>query len=120
MNRFLVLPRDPQGAWDDVSPAEMQRIVEKYVAWGDGLRSAGKMETGEKLRDGEGKVLRGEGEALAVSDGPFAEAKEVVGGFWILRARDLDEAAALVSDCPHLAFGSLELRAIESGEAPPA
>lgn len=113
MARFLVLPRDPVGSFDDVSPKEMQRIVEKYVAWGTRLREEGAMEGGEKLRDGEGRVLRGEGEALATADGPFAEAKEVVGGFWIIRARDLDEAVRRVSDCPHLGFGSLEIRPIE-------
>ncbi|MEX2468046.1 MAG: hypothetical protein WD995_14135 [Gemmatimonadota bacterium] len=37
MARFLVLPRDPPGAWDDVSPSEMQRIVEKYMAWSSKL-----------------------------------------------------------------------------------
>lgn len=113
MARFLVLPRDPEGSFEDVSPAEMQRIVAKYVAWSAKLGEAGKLEGGEKLRDGAGRVLRGEGEALSTADGPFAEAKEVVGGFWILRADDLDEATDLVSDCPHLAFGSLEVREIE-------
>lgn len=113
MARFLVLPRDPVGGLDDVSPAEMQRIVEKYLAWGAKLAEAGKLEGGEKLQDGEGRVLRGEGDALATADGPFAEAKEVVGGFWILRAEDLDEAVRLASDCPHLGFGSLEIRPID-------
>lgn len=113
MARFLVIPRDPSGSWDDVSPAEMQRVVEKYVAWGARLDQAGQLEAGEKLCDGRGRVLRGEGEALSVADGPFAEAKEVIGGFWILRAADLEEAVSLVSDCPHLGFGSLELREIE-------
>jgi len=113
MARFLVLPRDPVGSFQDVSPAEMQRIVGKYVAWGDRLRAEGKLEGGEKLRDGAGRVLRGEGEALSTADGPFAEAKEVVGGFWILQAESLEEASDLVADCPHLAFGSLEVRQIE-------
>ena len=113
MARFLVLPRDPSGAWDDVSPAEMQRVVEKYMQWGSRLADAGKLEAGEKLQDGDGRVLGGEGAALRVTNGPFAEAREVVGGFWIVQAEDYDEAVRLVSDCPHLAFGSLEIRRIE-------
>lgn len=113
MARFLVLPRDPASAWEDVSPAEMQRIVEKYVAWTTRLAEAGKLEGGEKLEDGDGRVVKGEGEGLKVSNGPFAEAKEVVGGFWILRAEDYEEAVRLVSDCPHVGVGTLEIRRIE-------
>ena len=117
MARFLVLPRDPSGSWDEVSPAEMQRIVEKYVAWGGKLAEAGRLEGREKLEDGDGRVLGGEGAALRVTNGPFAEAKEVIGGFWILKADDYDDAVRLVSDCPHLAFGSLEIRQIEEMSA---
>jgi hypothetical protein len=117
MARFLVLPREPSDAWDDVSPADMQRIIERYVAWGNELAEAGMLEGGEKLQDGDGRVLGGEGAALRVTNGPFAEAKEVVGGFWIVRAHDYEEAVRLVSDCPHLAFGSLEVRRIEETSA---
>lgn len=113
MGRFLVLPRDPADAWDDVSPAEMQRIVEKYVAWGDKLGEAGKLEGGEKLEDGAGRTMAGEGDGLRVSNGPFAEAKEVIGGFWIIRAADYEEAVELLRDCPHLMYGTLEVRRIE-------
>lgn len=113
MGRFLVLPRDPSGAWDDVSPQEMQQIVEKYLAWGNKLAGAGKLAGGEKLEDGTGKVLVGEGAGLKVTNGPFAEAKEVVGGFWIIDAADYAEAVELVGDCPHLGVGSLEIRRIE-------
>jgi hypothetical protein len=116
MRRFLVLPRDPEGSWDEVSPAEMQRIVERYVAWTRRLAEEGRLEVGEKLRDGEGRVLRRRAGALDAADGPFVEAKEVVGGFWILRAEDLEAAQALLADCPHLEIGSLEVREIDETE----
>lgn len=113
MPRFLLLPRDPVGGWDDVSPAEMQRIVEKYVAWSAKLGEAGRLKGGEKLAFEGGKVLRRNGESVAVTDGPFVEAKEVVGGFWIIEATDYDDALEVVTDCPHLEYGSLEVRRIE-------
>ena len=50
---------------------------------------------------------------MSVTDGPFVEVKEVVGGLWIVVADDLDGAQALMHDCPHLEFGSLEIREIE-------
>ena len=47
------------------------------------------------------------------TDGPFVESKEIVGGFYLLTARDYDEALQLVADAPHLAFGSIEIRQVE-------
>lgn len=109
MPRFLVLARDLPESFTALSPEEMQRIIQRYVVWSDGLAAAGRLEAGEKLRDGQGRVLR-EG---SVTDGPFAEVKEVVGGVWILKADDLDHCQALVADSPHLDYGSLEIREIE-------
>lgn len=77
------------------------------------------MEVGEKLRDGAGRVLRREDGALVAADGPFVEAKEVVGGFWIVRAEDLDAAQALLAGCPHLEVGSLEVREIDEMDQAP-
>jgi hypothetical protein len=57
-------------------------------------------------------VRRADGE-LMVTDGPYVESKEFLGGFWIIEASSYDEMVKLVSDSPHLATGSLELRQIE-------
>jgi hypothetical protein len=48
-----------------------------------------------------------------ITDGPYAEAREVIGGLFILEAADYEEAVALSRDCPHLDFGSIEIREIE-------
>jgi hypothetical protein len=116
MAKFMVLPRDPaQGL--GLSPAEMQKILEKYMAWTAKLAQAGKLDHGNKLKDGEGRLLGkvgGEkGGKPTVTDGPYAEAKEVLGGYWVIIAKDYDEALSLVGDCPHLQFGTLEVRAVE-------
>jgi hypothetical protein len=50
---------------------------------------------------------------MSVTDGPFAEGKEIIGGFWLIDADDLDDAVRTVSECPHLENGSLEVREIE-------
>ena len=118
MARFLVLPREAAETFAGVSPSEMQRIIEKYLAWSGKLAEAGHLEGGEKLEDGQGRVLRKSANGMDVTDGPFAEAKEVVGGFWILKADDYEEAVRLASDCPHLAYGTLEVRRIEEFDAP--
>jgi len=114
MPQFLILPYEQPGDFADLSPAEMQRIVERYVAWTDRLRAGGTLERSAKLKDGEGRVLRGAAKKLQVSDGPYAETKEIVGGFWVVEAATYDEVVRLCADCPHLEFGTLSIRALES------
>ena len=111
MSRFLVLLRDEPSGFASLSPAEMQAIIEKYVAWGERLRASGHLQLGDKLVDGSGRVIRGA--SPMVSDGPFVESREIVGGVYVLAARDYDEAVALLSDSPHLTFSSIEIREIE-------
>lgn len=116
MPRYLMLARDP-GAWSEaaqaMSPAEIQAILGRYQAWAERVAAQGKLLSGEKLRDGEGRVLASRDGNVAVTDGPHTASKEVIGGFWILNADSYEQATALAKDNPHLAFGSLELREIE-------
>lgn len=119
MPKFIVIPRDEPGQFDHLSPADMQAMVQRYHTWTQELAAAGRLTLGHKLRDGEGKVLRGNGGgAPSVTDGPFVETKEVIGGFWMIEADDLDHAVETVSTCPHLehARGSLEVRQVEGME----
>ena len=113
MPRFIVIPREDTGTFADISPEEMQAVVQRYHAWSMELAGAGRLLMGEKLKDGEGKVLRGPAGAMSVTDGPFVETKEIIGGFWIVEADDLEHAVEVVSGCPHLENGSLEIREIE-------
>ncbi len=91
MAKFLVLARDT-GIRPDMSPEEVQRIMEKYFAWTYGLRNSGKLHDTNKLSDGEGRVMRRSNGQLRVTDGPFAESNEVLGGYWMLEASDYAEA----------------------------
>lgn len=116
MPSYLLLARDSNEAvktWQGMSAQEVQAAIAKYQAWSERVASQGKLKDGQKLRDGEGKVLRGQGKSLKVTDGPHSESKEIIGGFWILEASSYDEAVKLAADSPHLEHGSLELREIE-------
>lgn len=89
-------------------------IVARYVAWSGELQRSGRLVRGDKLEDGTGRVLRKACGAVQVTDGPFAEARELVGGFYIIEAQDWDDAAAIARGCPHLELGgSIELRRLE-------
>jgi hypothetical protein len=68
---------------------------------------------GQKLMDGEGRVLQKQNGKLSVIDGPFAEAKEVVGGFFVIEAANYDEAVEAAKTCPHMEFGTIEVRQTE-------
>ena len=116
MPRYLLVARDA-GRWSELvgsaSPAEMQAVTAKYKAWTQRVAGTGKLKGGEKLRDGQGRVLRGQEKALKVTDGPYVESKEVLGGFWLVDADSYDEVVQLAADSPHLQFGTLEIREIE-------
>ena len=58
MAKFVLMLRDQGTFGADMSPADIQAVIEKYIAWGEGLRQRGQLHLGEKLRDGEGRVLR--------------------------------------------------------------
>jgi hypothetical protein len=113
MPKFLLLPRDDGTGFLALSPTEMQAAIAKYVAWSEGLRASGAMQLGEKLRDGEGRVVTRGGDGLVVTDGPFCEAREMIGGVWIIDVADYAAAVAAVQDCPHLQFGSIEIRQVQ-------
>ena len=112
MAKFLVLARSTGEAYKNRSPQDMREILQKYMAWAAGLRDAGHMLHAEKLR-ADGRVVRGSGPGMLVTDGPFAESKEVLGGFWLLEAKSYEEVQGFLKDHPHLDAGSLEVRQIE-------
>jgi hypothetical protein len=95
------------------SPEKIQAIIARYEAWSGKLRERGKLLGQNKLRDREGRVMTRKGSNVAVTDGPFAEVKEIIGGYFLLEAKNYDEALSLANDCPHLDFGSIEVREIE-------
>jgi hypothetical protein len=112
---MLLLHRTAGSTMKDLGPAELQAIFQRYQDWSDKMREAGRLVAGNKLADGAGRVLaRGAGKKVVVRDGPFAETKEVVGGFFTIDAKDYDEAVALASDCPHLDLGGkIEVREVD-------
>ena len=108
MPQFILLLRDERRPGNGFSPEEMQNLIQKYADW---RRS--KATGGQKLTDGEGRVLRKQNGKPSVIDGPFAEAKEVMGGFFVIEAASFDEAVETAKTCPHVEFGSIEVRQIQ-------
>src|SRR5438445_13349364 len=78
MAKYVLMLRD-HGTYEGLGAEEMQKIIGRYRAWSGRLRESGKLTGGEKLRDRQGRVMKRSGSNLAVTDGPFAEAKEIIG-----------------------------------------
>lgn len=108
MPQFVLMLRDNGSFPTDISAEEIQQILARYNAWSAPLGA-----TGQKLRDGEGRVMVRKDDRVSVTDGPYAESREVIGGYYLIDAADYDAAAKLAEDCPHLDFGSIEIRQIE-------
>lgn len=89
--------------YQHLSPDQRQQLVMRWNAWFDELTAQGKATEGQPLEN-ETRVVSGQGGSRVV-DGPFAEAKEAIGGYVKLLARDLDEATAIARRHPGLAYG---------------
>lgn len=111
---YLVISR---GQWDkNFSRDEIQNVIDRFYTWLHGSIAEGKMKPGQRLTY-KGKTVKRQS---ATTDGPFGESKEVVGGYWFILAKDLDEAAEIAQGNPCLDFGLfLEIRPIDPQIATP-
>ncbi len=86
-----------------LSPEQMQQVADKWMNWFKGLTAEGKVVAGSPLEK-EGKIVSGKNGRI-VADGPFAESKEAIGGYFLLKVNTLEEAVAIAQECPGLAYG---------------
>ena len=101
MEKFMLIFQG--GEMDGASPEEMQANMAKWMAWIDRLSKANKYVAGEPLLPG-GKLVSGKA-GKTVTDGPYTEGKEVVGGFFIINANDMNDAVNIARDCPSFETG---------------
>src|SRR5436190_3498935 len=111
-SEFLVISR---GQWDkDASPEKIEAAIDEFYGWLENHVAQGRMKTGSRLKRQRADVSRNG----IVMDGPFGEGKEVVGGYWFVTARNLQEAAELLAQSPCAQYGlSYEIRPLEPERA---
>jgi hypothetical protein len=102
MSEFVYLYRGGRRA---ESPAEGDQQMQRWVRWLQELAETGHIRDQGQPLEPEGKVVRGKGRP--VTDGPYAESKDVVGGYTLVEAKDLAQAADLAQGCPIFEFGGL-------------
>lgn len=113
MSEFIFLYRNTEQARREAmgSPERAQQSMAKWRAWMKDLTDKGFLKNPGQPLEGVGKVVGGK--KKTVTDGPYAETKDIVGGFSIIEARDLDQAAQLAAGCPVTeGGGSVEVRPV--------
>lgn len=109
--RFICLGYADPSAFSAMSEKEMEAAMEECFLYDDELRRGGHFVGGEALQEAKTAVtLRQGAKGVEVTDGPYAETKEYLGGILILEARDLNHAIALMSKHPGVRFGPFEIR----------
>ncbi len=109
--KFICLGYMDESKWTSLSEVEIQQIMDECMAYDDELRRGGHFIGGEALQSARNAVtLRVKNGSISVTDGPYAETKELLGGILLLEARDLNHAIALMSHHPGVKMGPFEIR----------
>ena len=108
MTRFMLIYRNRSESYQKISPDEMQRLHQKWQSWiADGFQKGWLLDSGNGLKT-EGCVVNAQ---MLVTDGPFVESKEIVGGYGIVQAESIAAATEIAKGCPILlGGGSVEVR----------
>jgi hypothetical protein len=107
----MLLFRNAASWHRSLSPQQLQEVTDRWMSWYNRLTEQGKVTAGHPLAP-EGKIVSGKNGQF-VADGPFAESKEAIGGYFLLSVKTIDEAIAIAKDCPGLPYGiSVEVRPV--------
>jgi hypothetical protein len=111
--KYLLLIYEKEGSLDGLSEAEQGKIFQAYMDYTARIRKSGNYIAGEALQPvSTATTVREKNGKTLTTDGPFAETREQLGGFYMVEAKDLDEAVALAKGIPAVRTGSVEVRPI--------
>ena len=112
--KYLCLAYEEENTLNDLSRSEWDSLRGETLSYLEELRSRGHIITAEALQSARtATTVRVRGGRVSLTDGPFAETKEHLGGFFLINARDLNEAIQVASRWPSVRLGSIEVRPIE-------
>lgn len=114
MPEYLMLLHEITTGFADLSARDIQGFIDGYVSWRNAVAAEGILTGGKKLCDEGGKQLMEQNGLLRVTDGPYAEAREVVVGYFSILAENYDEAIKTAGTCPILKYGGrIDIREVE-------
>jgi hypothetical protein len=109
--KYILLIYDEEQFWSKLSEAERLQLFGEYHQFSDSLRANGHYLGGAQLRPtGDATSVRVRGGKRLLTDGPFAETREQLGGYYLVEAKDLDEAVGFAARIPSARFGTIEVR----------
>jgi hypothetical protein len=111
--KYLLLIYESEQAFAGLSEAEQGKIFEEYMTYTRGIKKSGNYIGGEALQPiSDATTVRVKNGKTVTTDGPFAETREQLGGYYLVEAKDLDEAIKLAAGIPASRTGSIEVRPI--------
>ncbi|MGQ0429763.1 MAG: YciI family protein [Gammaproteobacteria bacterium] len=111
--QYLCLIYSDESQWPKLPKEEYDQLVREYAGYTDDIRQSGRYLGSNRLQPtGAATTVRVRGGKLTATDGPFAETKEQLGGYFLLEARDLNEAIQLAARIPGARYGSIEVRPV--------
>ena len=117
--KYLCLIYDEESKWATMSKDEAEALMGEYFAFTEGIRKSGHYVAGEALQPVQtATTVRVRSGKVSTTDGPFAETKEQLGGFYMIDARDLNEAIQIAAKIPSAKVGSVEVRPVQVFEQP--
>ncbi|MGH7531547.1 MAG: YciI family protein [Gemmatimonadales bacterium] len=117
--RYLCLIYEDQKQANDIPQAEMEKLIGEYNAYTESIKQSGNYLGGDALQPtSTATTVRVRNGKLSTTDGPFAETKEQLGGYYLIEARDLNEAIRLAARIPSARWGSVEVRPIMEFDQP--
>jgi hypothetical protein len=112
--KYLCLIYDDETIFTTMSKGEMDALMGEYFAFTDAIRKSGHYLGGEALKPtNTATTVRVRNGKMSTTDGPFAETKEQLGGYYLIEAKDLNDALQVASRIPSARLGSIEVRPIE-------
>ena len=111
--QYLLLIYDKEADWNKMPEADQAAIYKEYGEFTQSITKSGHYKGGHQLQPiSTATTVRVRDKKRLVTDGPFAETKEQLGGFYMIEAKDLDDAIAIAAGIPSARFGSIEVRPI--------
>ena len=111
--KYLLLIYGQESDWANMAPAQGAAMMEEFGKFTQELSASGKNLGGNRLKDvASATTVRVRDGKRLVTDGPFAETKEQLGGYYLVEAKDLDEAIAIAAKIPSARVGSIEVRPV--------
>ena len=115
--RYICLGYHEERNWDEMSESERNRFMEECFAYDDVLRKSGHFVGCNRLQPPDtARTVRVRNGRIMTVDGPFAETKELFGGYYLIDARNMDEAVQVASRIPGAARGCVEVRPVAEDE----